>query len=83
MPGAVWELIRWIHDQEAHKMEARTHSASSSRRKSRKPSTKPANGPVTVTYVNPLAIAAAREIVADPTNSYTVASVEKGEVWTR
>jgi hypothetical protein len=57
-------------------MEARTHSASSSRGKRRKSTPKPANGPVTVSYINPLAIAEAKRIVSDPGNSYHVYTVD-------
>lgn len=45
--------------------------------------TKPKSGPVKVSWFNPLALAYARKVVADASNSYTVTRVESGEVWVR
>lgn len=45
--------------------------------------TKPETAPVEVSWFDPLALAYAREVVADPANSYTVARIEAGEVWVR
>jgi hypothetical protein len=63
-------------------MEARAHSGT---KRSRKNVTrdKPKNGLVVVTYVDPQAIQAARDIVASPENSYTRWAIEAGEVWVR
>ena len=43
----------------------------------------PEPAPVTVAWFDPRAMVRARQIVADASNSYTVARIEDGEVWVR